>query len=214
MGSLSGELRLVLGLRSSRTTHKIQHLLLRDRAIFVGIHRFEDAFVSGLELLQRDGHHRDPSGRKSCAWRRVSSYRRAPSSCRVSSTHGPSYPRPCIAACNAAPYRGPSCRCHLHRQRFCCTCSHCCIFAASSESSSALAPIAPETRANVTADSTRICFLMGKLLCGWHHMLPSLNSIGARLIPTNCRNKQRHHRQNGAIRSPSPLNFIPLTSHA
>ena len=32
-----------------------RHLLLSDGTVFVGIHRFEDAFVSGLELLQRDG---------------------------------------------------------------------------------------------------------------------------------------------------------------
>jgi hypothetical protein len=34
---------------------EVLHLLHADRAIFVSVHRFEDAFMSGLELLQRDG---------------------------------------------------------------------------------------------------------------------------------------------------------------
>ena len=209
IGWLSRELRLMLGLRFSRTTHKIQHLLLRDRAIFVGIHRFEDAFVSGLELLQRDGsvtiavhqgeNHAHGKGLiippcpiiMPCflhSWPIIPSAMHCRMQCRAS-------PWPIMPVSSSSP-------------GFCCTCSHCCIFAASSKSPQPLPPIAPETRANVTADSTKICSLMGKLLCGWHHKLPSLNSVGARLIPTNCRNWAAAHRRTGAIRRPSPLNFI------
>jgi hypothetical protein len=34
---------------------EVVHFLHADRTIFVGVHRFEDAFVSSLKLLQGDG---------------------------------------------------------------------------------------------------------------------------------------------------------------
>src|SRR6266542_1568687 len=46
---------LLLRSRSSGSLHEGLHLLQSEAAIFIGVHRLEDAFVGRLKLLQRDG---------------------------------------------------------------------------------------------------------------------------------------------------------------